>query len=182
LPTFIDQQSHALNTSPRTAIGLALATLTAYGGGIASGQLLLWGGGLLVALALAGCLITWFARARDEVDSVMLAVLIWLLPMGLVIGLGFRSGLFEIRYLVVGLPGLVLLAALGIVRIAHWPVLVPALACAALVPAGVGLSAQYFDPSLARDDYRDLVAAIASSAQPDDAIVLVAPNQTEIFN
>ncbi|HEY1294400.1 MAG TPA: glycosyltransferase family 39 protein, partial [Chloroflexota bacterium] len=37
LSTFIEQQSHALNTSPRTATGLALATLTAYGGGIASG-------------------------------------------------------------------------------------------------------------------------------------------------
>src|SRR5579871_1452245 len=36
LPTFIDQQTHALNTSPRTALGLLTQTLTAYGGGISS--------------------------------------------------------------------------------------------------------------------------------------------------
>jgi hypothetical protein len=180
LPTFIDQQSHALNTSPRTALGLATDTLTAYGGGVGSGEMLLWGGELLVALAVLGALVNlvW----RREIADTLLALLIWLLPMGLVIALGFRSGLFEIRYLLVGLPGLLVLAAVGIVRIAHWPVLVPVLAAVALVPAYFGLSAQYFDPALARDDYRDLVAAIVRDAQPNDAIVLVAPNQTEIFN
>jgi hypothetical protein len=163
-------------------MGLATATLTAYGGGIATGEWLLWGGVLLVALGLLGVLIACLGRDRHELENVALAALLWLLPMGLVIGLGFRSGLFEIRYLVVGLPGLLVLSGLGVVRIAHWRVLVPALACVALVPAYLGLSAQYFDPSLARDDYRDLVADIAKDAQPDDAIVLVAPNQTEIFD
>jgi hypothetical protein len=182
LPTFIDQQSHALNTSPRTAMGLALDTLMAYGGGVASSDVLLWTGGVLVALALFAIGITCLGRKRQEIENVLLAALIWLLPLGLVIGLGFRSGLFETRYLIVGLPGLLLLSALGIVRIAHWPILVPVLACAALVPAYLGLSAQYFDPSLARDDYRGLVAAIVDQAQPTDAILLVAPNQTEIFN
>jgi hypothetical protein len=182
LPTFIDQQSHALNTSPRTAIGLAVETVAAYGGGIASSELLLWGGGLLVVLALCGVGVTCVGRKRNEIENVLLAALIWLLPMGLVIGLGLRSGLFETRYLIVGLPGLLLLAALGIVRLAHWPVLVPVLTCVALVPAYFGLSAQYFDPSLARDDYRDLVATIVKDAQPHDAILLVAPNQTEIFD
>ncbi|MBV9326902.1 MAG: glycosyltransferase family 39 protein [Chloroflexi bacterium] len=181
LPTFVEQQSHALNTSPRTAIGLALATLTAYGGGVASSQLLLSGGALLVLLALGGILITLVARDRPQ-DNLLLAALIWLLPMALVIGLGFRSGLFEIRYLVVGLPGLLMLAGLGIVLVAHWPALAPVLLAIAIVPAYFGLSAQYFDPSLARDDYRGMVAAIERDAQPGDAIVLVAPNQTEIFN
>ncbi len=182
LPTFIDQQSHALNTSPRTAMGLALATLSAYGGGLANSELLLWGGSLLVLLALIGFGLVCLGRNRSEIDSALLAALIWLLPMGLVLGLGMRSGLFETRYLIVGLPGLLLLSALGIVRIAHWPVFVPLLACVALVPAYFGLSAQYFDPSLTRDDYRDLVATIVSEAQPGDAILLVAPNQTEIFD
>jgi hypothetical protein len=70
----------------------------------------------------------------------------------------------------------------GVVRIAHWSVLVPALAWLALAPAYFGLAAQYFDPSLARDDYRDLVGAIVKDARPGDAVLLVAPNQTEIFN
>jgi mannosyltransferase len=182
LRTFVDQQSHALNTSPRTALGLATSTLAAYGGGLSRSEVLLWGGALLVVLALVGILSTFFTRSREDLRSVSLAALLWLLPTGLVIALGFRSGLFETRYLVVGMPGLLLLAALGLVRLVHWPVLVPLLACVALVPAYLGLTAQYFDPSLARDDYRDLVASVVKDAQPDDAILLVAPNQTEVFN
>ncbi len=176
LPTFIAQQSHALNTSPRTAVGLAEDTLTAYGGGIAHGDVLLWGGALLVALAVIG-----FALSRDARAST-LAVLVWLLPLTLVLALGFRSGLYEVRYLTVGLPGLAVLAGVGIVRLMHWRALVPLGVGAALVPAAIGLRAQYFDPSLARDDYRSLVAEIERSAEPGDAVLLVAPNQTEIFN
>jgi 4-amino-4-deoxy-L-arabinose transferase-like glycosyltransferase len=179
LPTFIDQQSHALNTSPRTAVGLLDATLTAYAGGLASTDLLFWCGAILVGLSLAGWLSTLVSREHEEGT---LALLLWLFPLGLVVALGFRSGLFEVRYLVVGLPGLVLLAALCIVRLVHWPVLVPFAAAAAVVPAAFGLYAQYFDPALARDDYRDLVASIQSNAQPGDAVVLVAPNQVEIFD
>jgi hypothetical protein len=51
-----------------------------------------------------------------------------------------------------------------------------------MLPAAMGLQAQYFDPSLARDDYRGLVRVIETEAQPSDAVVLSAPNQVEIFN
>src|SRR5262249_47747997 len=54
LPTFIDQQSHALNTSPRTALGLLDDTLTAYAGGVASSEVLLWCGAVLAGLAIVG--------------------------------------------------------------------------------------------------------------------------------
>ncbi|MBV9892920.1 MAG: glycosyltransferase family 39 protein [Chloroflexi bacterium] len=182
LPTFIDQQSHALNTSPRTAVGLTVDTLTAYAGGVAQGDTFLWAGAALVLLAAIGCASSLFWRDKRSAENVTLLALLWLFPLGLVIALGFRSGLFEIRYLVVGLPGLLLLSALGLVRLVHWPALVPVATAAALVPAVLGLRAQYFDPSLARDDYRDLVLDIERGAQPGDAVVLVAPNQTEIFN
>jgi mannosyltransferase len=175
LPTFVDQQSHALNTSPRTAVGLVIQTLTAYGGGLARDDVVLWGGALVVAFALLGCALSRDWRAGS------LALLVWLVPLGVVLALGFRSGLFEVRYLVLGLPGLALLAGLGIVRLARSPGLVPVLAGLALVPAAIGLFEQYFDPALARDDYRGLVAAIERDARPTDAVVLVAPNQVEIF-
>jgi hypothetical protein len=97
------------------------------------------------------------------------------------VALGFRSGLFEVRYLVLGLPGLLLLVGLAVVRVARSPALVPALAAIAMVPAALGLFDQYFDPSLARDDYRTLVSDIERDALPTDAVVLVAPNQVEIF-
>jgi 4-amino-4-deoxy-L-arabinose transferase-like glycosyltransferase len=193
LPTFIDQQSHALNTSPRTALGLLVDTLTAYAGGVAHSDalpwsgaahwdVLLWSGAALVAVAVVGVLSAFVWHGRGAAEAVTLALLLWLLPLGLVIALGFRSGLFEVRYLVLSLPGLVLLSALGLVRIVHWPALAPVAAAVALIPAALGLQAQYFDPALARDDYRDLVATIEQNTQQGDAVVLVAPNQVEIFN
>ena len=175
LPTFIDQQSHALNVSPRTPEGLGLGTLTAYGGGLAQGDLVLAMGAVLCVLALIGAVLERNRRASS------LALLLWLLPFGLVLFLGFRSGLFELRYLVLGMPGLVLLSGVGIVRLTHFPVLAVPLAVAACVPALLGLQTQYFDPALARDNYRGLVADIVKDAQPTDAVVLSAPNQVEIF-
>src|SRR5260370_37322397 len=50
LPTFTAQQSHALNTSTRTAEGLLVDTLTAYGGGIVPGGGFLVPGGVPLAL------------------------------------------------------------------------------------------------------------------------------------
>jgi len=175
LPTFIAQQSHALNTSPRTPAGLAVDTLTAYGGGIAHGNVLSVAGGVLVVLAIAGA-----AFWRDK-PVATLALFVWLAPLVLVVILGLRSGLFEVRYLVLSLPGLALLAGAGIVRLARQPIAAVGVGFLALVPAALGLSAQYFDPALARDDYRSLVAAIETDARPGDVVVLSAPNQIEIF-
>lgn len=176
LPTFVAQQSHALNTSPRTAAGLTVDTLTAYGGGIARGDLFLAGGVFLVVLGVAGAVL-WNDRWAAS-----LGLLIWLAPLVLVLALGLKSGLFEVRYLVLSLPGLVLLAGCGIVRVGRHPVVLAGVALVTLVPAGLGLSAQYFDPSLARDDYRGLVAAITADARPGDVVVLSAPNQVEVFS
>jgi len=83
---------------------------------------------------------------------------------------------------VLSLPGLALLAAAGIVRLVRRPVAAAAVGLLALVPPALGLSTQYFDPALARDDYRGLVAAVESNAQPTDVVVLSAPNQAEVFS
>src|SRR5439155_13096067 len=124
---------HGLNTSPRTALGLAQATLMAYGGGLAHGDLYLLAGAAIVALALLGLVLSrqWAAGS--------LAFLLWLLPLGLVIGLAFRSGLFEIRYLVVGSPGLILLAGLGIARLARQRILAVSLTAVAMLTAAFAL-------------------------------------------
>jgi mannosyltransferase len=192
LPTFIEQQSHALNTSPRTLAGLAVDTATAYGGGLAEGDLFLAVGVLLVALALlafAVSLTRFGARAAvltpgvagSGVAAATLAMVLWLAPLALVLLLGLRSGLFEIRYLVLSLPGLMLLAALAIVRLTRYPLVATVAAALLLVPSTLALQQQYFEPTLARDDYRGLVAAIEREARPTDVVVLSAPNQTEIF-
>jgi mannosyltransferase len=176
LPTFLDQQTHTLNTRPRTAEELLTQTLAAYGGGLARGDILLITGSLLAAIALLS-----IAFGKDW-EPKTLALLLWLVPLGLVVALGLRSGLFELRYLVLSLPGLMLLTALGIQRLARHPVASFSIATLAIAPAGSALSQQYFDPTLARDDYRGLVQAIEREARPTDAVVLSAPNQIEVFS
>jgi mannosyltransferase len=44
-----------------------------------------------------------------------------------------------------------------------------------------GLMPLYHDPAFHRDDYRAIVAAIESDAQPGDVVILNAPNQQEVF-
>jgi mannosyltransferase len=185
LPTFLAQQSHALNTSPRTLDGLALDTLTAYGGGVAHGDVFLITGGVLAALAL----VAWVStlprlgqRGSRTPEHASLALLIWLMPLALVVELGLSSGLFELRYLVLSVPGLMLLAGFGIARLVRNPIAATAVALLAVVPAGLGLQQQYYEPTLARDDYRGLVAAIEREARPTDVVLLSAPNQLEIFS
>ncbi len=50
------------------------------------------------------------------------------------------------------------------------------------IPSGVTLAAYYFDPAVARDDYRAAVAYISAAAGPDDAVILNAPGQREVFD
>jgi mannosyltransferase len=181
LPTFLAQQSHALNTSPRTPDRLGLDSLTAYGGGLVHGDLFLIAGAALAALALVGWATCMWQHGDRRAEHATLALLVWLLPLALVLWLGLRSGLFEVRYLVLSLPGMLLLVGLGIVRLVRHPVAVTVVALLAVVPGALGAQHQYYDPTLARDDYRGLAAAIDRNARPTDAVLLSAPNQVEIF-
>ncbi len=104
LPTFLQQSTgRALNTSPRTLGGLTLDTISGYGGGLTTGDLAVAGGALLVALAVIG-LVLGLQRPSLRFGT-SLALLLWLVPLGLVEVLGIREGLFELRYLVVSMPG-----------------------------------------------------------------------------
>ncbi|MFZ2487053.1 MAG: glycosyltransferase family 39 protein [Anaerolineae bacterium] len=51
-----------------------------------------------------------------------------------------------------------------------------------IVPSARTLSAYYFDPAVARDDYRSAAAYINAVAGPNDAIILNAPGQREVFD
>ena len=51
-----------------------------------------------------------------------------------------------------------------------------------MLPAQItSLHHLYFDPAYARDDYRRLASIVAAEAQPNDAVILSAPNQWEVF-
>jgi mannosyltransferase len=49
------------------------------------------------------------------------------------------------------------------------------------IPAGISLAAYYFDPAAARDNYRAVARYISAVAWPEDAIILNAPGQREVF-
>ena len=48
--------------------------------------------------------------------------------------------------------------------------------------SGAALARYYTDPALARDDYRSIAQFVVATAHPNDAIVLIAPGQAEVFN
>lgn len=50
-----------------------------------------------------------------------------------------------------------------------------------LAPRAAALRAMYFDPAYQRDDYRGIAAEIERLAGPEDAVVLNAPTQVEVF-
>lgn len=52
---------------------------------------------------------------------------------------------------------------------------------ALLVPTARSLAAYSFDPAYARDDYRGLVRYVTANERADDAVVLTAPGQAEVF-
>lgn len=70
---------------------------------------------------------------------------------------------------------------------APWAQTVPKLAASVgalsiAVTLWSGLDALYNDPAYQRDDYRGIVAQINANPRPDDAIILNAPGQQEVFN
>ncbi|MGQ9665941.1 MAG: hypothetical protein ACUVWB_01390, partial [Anaerolineae bacterium] len=55
------------------------------------------------------------------------------------------------------------------------------LALSVLIPAGRFLLRYYTDPTVQRDNYRGMVAYIRATAGPDDAVILNAPGQWDVF-
>ncbi len=59
-----------------------------------------------------------------------------------------------------------------------WLIIAVVLVC---IPTAQTLADYYFDPAVARDNYRGMVSYIAAVGRPDDAIILNAPGQREVF-
>ncbi|MDY6875420.1 MAG: glycosyltransferase family 39 protein [Chloroflexota bacterium] len=119
----------------------------------------------------------------------------------LTIALIFAFDLYKpawLKFLVVALPPFHLLLAHGIETLAQIVggrkqkvirpasrnlyhasfVLMTVLATITVYPS---LHNLYFDPTYARDDYRQIAADVAATRRPGDAIILNAPNQWEVF-
>lgn len=128
-------------------------------------------------------------------------VLWWLVPIALI----FAFGLFKESYLkffIVESAAFCLLLARGIANawgigrgaltmprelagqpLASWAwtIVVLALCAVIAVPTLRALRNYYFDPAYARDDYRSIAQRIVKAQRADDAVLLDAANQWEVF-
>ncbi len=138
---------------------------------------------LLVAAAAA-----W--RTSPATTGMALA---WLfVPLAAIIALSLNQPYYKPRFLLAALPAFHLLLGAGGATLARYATThfgPRAGAGAALLVAAWALAAavaplrnEWFNPVFQRDDYRGLAQAIAATARPDDAILLIGPGQIDVFD
>ena len=175
-----------LETATSTEIGLTLVALMSLGpsaAGAAQGWL-----GAYIGLALIGLV---FGLRHRQPTWVGLTALWLLLPAGIT-AFFFRAAYLKI-FLIAG-PAFCLLVGLGLLAIRHLPGSnglpkwrLPSAIVAGLVllliawPGYQSLAAYYTDPTFHRDNYRAVAAYLSAIATPDDAIIIHAPGQQEVF-
>lgn len=143
-----------------------------------------------LGLALVG--ITLPAAVHDRRRrSVLVLAWVWLLavPTMMVAFRLFSPVLF--KFLLLAAPAYLLLAAMGLDILSAWlrarwggqaAVGLSAAALGLLALAALPVLDRYYhDPTVARDDYRGIAAYLRSVAGPDDAVILTAPGQGDVF-
>lgn len=153
-------------------------------------------GAITAILLLVAALVPW--RRLQVAWLARVLPLVWLLtPLVVMVVFQIFSPVF-FKFLVIAVPAYLLLLALGIdlavdglrlhlttngrttgfVTTAAALVLLVAVA----LPALPALNRYYHDPAFARDDYRSIAAYLKALAGPDDAILLNAPGQVDVFS
>ncbi|MBS1251393.1 MAG: hypothetical protein MAG451_00426 [Anaerolineales bacterium] len=139
----------------------------------------------------------------------LMAVLYLVVPLAAMYVLSLRRPLYNPKFLLLATPPFHLLVALGIHHVSSAvlrlskvltryvfchsqftihnsqfiiPTTVITLLLILLVPSLYSLQNYYFDPRFARDDYRGIARLIEATGEPDDAVLLNAPSQIEIFD
>ena len=149
----------------------------------------LWLWGALVIVAL------WPWRGRRVHWLSWVFPLLWLVvPATTMAALNIFTPAY-LKFLILSVPPLLVLLARGILtpwelwrdRAARWVRIsaggwVGLTLVGLLVLQGIALSRYYYDPAAARDDYRGIVHYIEAVAGPNDAIILNAPGQWDVFH
>ncbi len=196
LPTAFDQIIHWPSTGGGVALSEALSTILGY---------LTYGITIDGGISTAAAFFLLFGLLHDRQRKVQRGILpmgwrillpvIWgVVPVGLFLGFGlYREA--NLKFLLSSQIAVALWLGRGVQML--WQVEVrretqilkqlPKFAAGLGVVVMVnglwqGVVLLYHDAAYQRDDYRAIVAAITTSAQPDDAIILSAPNQQEVFD
>ncbi len=125
-----------------------------------------------------------------------LPVLLVVVPVVGVTAYAAWKAVYEVRYVLVALPGVAMLGGLGILECARLgsvgvgrllphrrTTILPALIVAGAVVAATGAAdlRYYVAPLHPHDDYRGLAAAITRQGQSGDAVLLYPPGQNNVF-
>jgi mannosyltransferase len=137
-----------------------------------------WGVLLYVALVALGVVLTWRTREGGPTPprlALWIIIAISAIPGLLFILLSTRRAVFDPRYLIVALPGFLLLAALGIDGLCRWrPTwpLVAAAGVAVLLVAWVPLRDVNFSTVPQKEDWREAYRHLAQHARVGDGVVI----------
>jgi mannosyltransferase len=195
LPTFHHQL--AVGRTATTAQTAAGEVLSAAAGSLLVGTDGLPLGNRAAVAVLAFLVLLGVRRSLASGRRGALPLLLTVIPLFGVTAYAAWKAVYEVRYVLVALPGVAILGGLGIEQFA--------LGCAALVPwlrsrrrsvllLGLGASAlvvaasgvadlrYYLAPLHPHDDYRGIAAAIVQQAEPGDAILLYPPGQSGVFD
>ena len=142
-----------------------------------------WAAGYMLLLA-AGLL--GRPLRRLPVDGRLLAAAWLCVPVGVMALLALDRPFYRPRFLLLALPAFHLLLGHGAAVLGarlHIPRLAAvAAACLVALAARGSLVAEWSDPAVWRDDYRGIARAVAATAGPEDAVLLLGPGQIEIFD
>lgn len=156
---------------------------------------LLWMYGAVTILALIG----GYQASRSEgraPDGIphpapqQYSFLITLLPILGILALASVTPKFNARYMIIALPGLILLWSNGLAALLQWPMKLHAIGVLAglggsglLVGGFLFATANWFtDPAFTKDQWRELVSYVQVNKQPDEAIVLVSGHAWPIWH
>ncbi|HEY8743348.1 MAG TPA: hypothetical protein VIU62_09630, partial [Chloroflexota bacterium] len=168
----------------------------------ATGSLLVGADGLpawnrAAAMIVAAVVLLGARKAVSSGWRGSLPVLLVVVPLAGVTAYAAWKSVYEVRYILVALPGVAMLGGLGVVECARLgtaparrlllaPVVtvLPALLAASGVIAASGAAdlRYYFAPLHPHDNYRGLAAAITLQGRPGDGVLLYPPGQNNVFD
>ncbi|MGI8912946.1 MAG: glycosyltransferase family 39 protein [Chloroflexota bacterium] len=175
-------------TTTQTSVGQVLTAATS-SLLVGADGLPFWNRAAVVVMATFGLLGAWRAGAAGRRGA--LPLLLVVVPLVGVTAYAAWKSVYEVRYILVALPGVALLGGLGIQTFGmagtsflrrRTPVF--SLSALVLTVAVVGVAdvRYYLAPLHPHDDYRGLAAAIAGRSQPGDAVLLYPPGQSNVFS
>src|SRR5882724_882426 len=126
----------------------------------------------LVAIVAAVAAHSEALRKRSEASWRFMVTLLWAaVPVAVTVLISLIKPIFVHRYLLVALPGYLILLALGLVRLRKPAVLAGALALFVGL-SGVSIAQGYFRPV---EDWRGAVDYVLSRTTPDDSVLVYIP-------